>query len=353
MKKLFFSTTFLFLITTACAIGANNSPLEISLLGTNQVSATDEAAIPTPQPFQFDLPTPQNPPVLGWRPPLYPVPWAVSAYDHFYFQRPIAADQINWPVADYRYGGVYFGPNIVHTGVDIPAPEGTPIMAAGAGTIEWAGWGFFSGDRENIKDPYGLAVSIRHDFGYQDQQLFTTYAHMSQIAAVLGQHVEAGEVIGYVGATGDTTGAHLHFEVRYPTNTFFNTHNPELWTAPPQGWGVLAGRILDEKGETMQLIEVEVRSEATLQTKTVKTYGSPTSGVTALNADAGYKENMVLGDLPAGIYRISLIEDKRTKQTWVEIFPGQITFITYQIGLGFSTQAPPTPSLNFLPIATP
>ncbi|MGE5463447.1 MAG: hypothetical protein ACM3PS_08830, partial [Syntrophothermus sp.] len=90
---------------------------------------------PTIPPFRFVLPTPGAEPVSGWRPPLYPIPWAVSAYDHFYFARPIAADNVNWPLADYRYGGVFFAPNIVHTGVDIDADKGTPILSAGPGTV--------------------------------------------------------------------------------------------------------------------------------------------------------------------------------------------------------------------------
>jgi murein DD-endopeptidase MepM/ murein hydrolase activator NlpD len=347
MRK--FLSLFLFGLTllTACAGGSTTPTPVISLLGTDQPAAMREALTPTPVPFRFDLPTPQNPPVLGWRPPLYPVPWAVAPFDHFYFIRPIPADQVNWPLADYRYGGIYFGPNVVHTGVDIPAPEGTPIMAAGPGTVVWANWGFFSGDPKNIKDPYGQAVSIRHDFGYEGQQLFTTYAHMSKINALVGQHVETGDVIGYVGATGDVTGPHLHFEVRYPDNTFFATHNPELWMAPPQGWGVLAGRIMNEDGETLQILEIDVRNEKTRQSKFVRTYG----GSEVINADPVYKENFVLGDLPAGLYRITLFADKKYRQTWVEIFPGQVTFLTYKVGEGFATAQPPSPTPDFL--ATP
>jgi murein DD-endopeptidase MepM/ murein hydrolase activator NlpD len=180
----------------------------------------------------------------------------MSPYDHFYFARPIAADQVNWPIADYRYGGVFFGRNIVHTGVDIPTPEGTPIMAAGPGTVVWTGWGLFSETPGNETDPYGLAVAIRHDFGYNDQQLYTIYAHMSLMNVIMGQHVETGEVIGFVGSTGATTGPHVHFEVRFPHNSFFYTYNPELWIAPPQGWGVLVGRMMDEKGELIQQVKL-------------------------------------------------------------------------------------------------
>jgi len=101
---------------TAVMAGESATPLPAEL---------DPTPRPTIVPFQFVLPTPGAEPVSGWRPPLYPVPWAVSAYDHFYFTRPIAADNVNWPLAEYRYGGTFFAPNVVHTGVDIDAEEGT------------------------------------------------------------------------------------------------------------------------------------------------------------------------------------------------------------------------------------
>ncbi len=304
---------------------------------------------PSPAPFQFDIPTPGAEPISGWRPPLYPVPWAMSPYDHFYFVRPIAADQVNWPVPDYRYGGVFFAPNIVHTGVDIPTPEGTPIMAAGPGTVVWVGWGLFTETPGNESDPYGIAVVIRHDFGYNHQQLYTVYAHMSEAIAVVSQHVETGELIGLVGATGATTGPHLHFEVRYPINSFHDTHNPELWIAPPQGWGVLVGRITDAKGKTLNQFEVHLKSEEIGKTYLIKTYGLGGP----INADPYYKENLVLGDLPAGIYKINIQYEKKTDQTWVEIFPGQVTYFTFKAENGFSAERPPAPTLDFLPGSLP
>src|SRR5829696_9103541 len=218
-------------------------------------AATSPAMEPEPQPkptiapFRFVLPTPGAEPVSGWRPPLYPVPWAVSAYDHFYLARPIAADNVNWPLAEYRYGGVFFAPNIVHTGVDIDAEESAPILAAGPGTVVSADWGLLSEVPGNTSDPYGMAVVLRHDFGYKGQALYTVYTHMSEIIAVMGQHVETGDVLGLVGDTGATTGPHLHFEVRLGDNTLYKSYNPELWTAPPQGWGVLVGRLTDDKGD--------------------------------------------------------------------------------------------------------
>jgi len=338
------------ILLTACnqAIGRGTPTPLIADLAATQPEVRGEALTPTLAPFRFDLPTPGVEPVSGWRPPLYPVPWAMSAYDHFYFARPIAADQVNWPLADYRYGGI-FSPPAVHTGEDIDAPEGTPILAAGPGSVVWAGWGLFTQAADNKDDDYGQAVAIRHDFGYKGQQLYTVYAHMSKVTAVLGQHVETGEPIGMVGSTGRSTGPHLHFEVRLSNNTFFNTYNPELWTAPPQGWGLLVGRILDSDGNTLNQLEILVHNEKTNEVRLIKTY----SGGGAINHDPYYNENLVLSDLPAGLYKITFRFEKNV-QTWLEILPGQVTYITYQGKQGFSLGLPPAPALEFLPeTATP
>lgn len=86
----------------------------------------------------------------------------------------------------------------MHTGVDWSAPTGTPIIAAGDGVVEKAGWA--SG--------YGKQTILRHANGYK-----TSYNHQSRLAVSAGQKVRQGQVIGYVGTTGLSTGAHLHYEV--------------------------------------------------------------------------------------------------------------------------------------------
>ncbi len=345
-----FVVILLTLILSACATGRKSTPTPVALWEQNQPQAQFAAAqTPSPVPFQFRLPTPGAEPVSGWRPPLYPIPLALSPYDHFYFARPIAADQVNWPIPDYRYGGIFFGPNTVHTGIDIPTPEGTPIMAAGAGTVVWAGWGLFSGLETNQDDDYGLAVAIRHDFGYQNQKLYTIYAHMSKVIARLDQHVETGDVIGLVGSTGKATGPHVHFEVRLQNNTFFYTYNPELWIAPPQGWGVLVGRVMDAKEKTLQQVEVQLESVETEKSYLVKTYG----GGGAINRDPYYNENVALSDLPAGFYKITINYEKKKYQTWVEIFAGQTTYFAFAGGKGFNLTRPPAPTLKALPEVLP
>ncbi|NMC14970.1 MAG: M23 family metallopeptidase, partial [Chloroflexi bacterium] len=214
--------------------------------GLSTTPDTSPSANFTPEALQFVFPTPALASASAWRPPLYPTPWVPTPYDHFYFARPIAANEINWPLANYRYGGVFFE-NVVHTGIDIPVKTGTPVYAAGPGRINWAGYGLYRGT-EDTDDPYGLAVVIRHDFGYQGQTLYTVYGHLSRIDVSRGEQVNTGDQLGLSGATGNVTGPHLHFEVRIGKNNFSRSRNPELWLSPPQGWGILAGRVLDEFG---------------------------------------------------------------------------------------------------------
>lgn len=96
-----------------------------------------------------------------------------------------------------------------HNGLDFTARVGTPIYATGDGTVVYAGRG--SG--------FGIHVKIDHGYGYQ-----TVYAHMSRMAVHKGQKVKRGQIIGYVGNTGLSTGPHLHYEVHYkgkPVNPIY------------------------------------------------------------------------------------------------------------------------------------
>lgn len=85
-----------------------------------------------------------------------------------------------------------------HPGIDIATDYGEPVYASAAGYVQQAGW--YGG--------YGIYARINHDYGYQ-----TAYGHMSRVVCRAGQYVKKGEIIGYVGSTGYSTGPHLHFEV--------------------------------------------------------------------------------------------------------------------------------------------
>jgi murein DD-endopeptidase MepM/ murein hydrolase activator NlpD len=87
----------------------------------------------------------------------------------------------------------------MHEGIDIAVGTGTPVHAAAAGTVIYAGW----------MEGYGNLVVIDHGGG-----LSTAYGHNSSLASSVGQSVSAGQVIAYSGSTGHSTGPHVHFEVR-------------------------------------------------------------------------------------------------------------------------------------------
>ena len=312
---------------------------ETQTIADHMPTPTETLLAHDPTPLKFTFPTPAQMPVSLWRPPLYEAPWCPGPYDHFYFIRPIAVDEINWPLPDYRYGATYFGPAVVHTGIDIDAPKGTPVLAAAGGKVTWAGNGLYFGIY-NPDDPYGNAVVIKHDFGYQNYPLYTVYAHLDRVDVVVGQRIETGEQIGLVGETGFTTGPHLHFEVRIGKNSFYVTRNPELWIVPPQGWGLLVGRLTDQKGKLLEQLEVIVRNKDKSKTWKVKTYALP-----GANSDDYYNENLVLSDLPAGDYTLEFSYGEDIYTYSFSVKPGQITYFTFSPYKGFISDLP-DPQIN-------
>lgn len=296
--------------------------------------------------MRFDVPPPNSALVSTWRPPLYPVPLALTPFDHFYFSKPFSANQNPWPVEDYRYGG-YFFEDIVHTGMDLKIPVGTPVIAAGPGKVVWAGYGLFSG-RYDPDDPYGNAVMIRHDFGYKGQRLYTVYAHLDRVEVEHDQYVETGDFLGLSGETGETSGPHLHFEIRLEVDGFFATRNPELWLVPPQGYGVLAGRVMNTGGRRVEGQLVIVRPLGSDEFFRANSYHFG-----HINLDDYYQENLVISDLPAGKYEIAINYLSRIYRREIEIYPGLVTYFSFRGRSGFTSEAPPLPGGDFNPPQTP
>jgi murein DD-endopeptidase MepM/ murein hydrolase activator NlpD len=145
--------------------------------------------------------------------PIYRVTFADKTVDYFdatghsakraLLRTPVAAAHITSGFGMRMHP--ILGYSKMHKGVDFGAPIGTPIFAAGAGTVEEIGF----------KSGFGRYIKIRHS-----NSMETAYGHMSRFNAKLyrGSHVNQGEVIAYVGMSGRATGPHLHFEVHINGN---------------------------------------------------------------------------------------------------------------------------------------
>lgn len=125
----------------------------------------------------------------------------------FYLQSLNGSGEFKYPLKDYHsvsspYGYRYsptHGNYELHSGTDFPAPKNTPVLASMDGVVE----------RAEVMGGYGNCVVIRHNSKYQ-----TYYAHNTSFAVSAGDSVKQGDVIAYVGSTGNSTGPHCHFEIR-------------------------------------------------------------------------------------------------------------------------------------------
>ena len=153
---------------------------------------------------------------------------------------------IRTPIAGARLSSSYgmrkhpiSGYNRMHKGVDFAAPTGTPIIAAGSGVVIKSGW----------LGSYGRYIRIRHNSTYD-----TAYAHMSRIARGItpGRRVEQGQIIGYVGSSGRSTGPHLHYEILVNNRKV----NP-LTVSLPTGEKIPAEMLADFRSQ-VELVEAEV-----------------------------------------------------------------------------------------------
>lgn len=325
-------------VTTVTPSTSTPSPVDTPT-PTPLVPAPGEASapMPTPTPLRYSFPTAVAGPVSAWRPPPYEAPLAIRPGDHFYFQRPIPSGDVNWAHPLFRYGNTFFGLERPHSGVDLGAERGTAVLAAGDGDVVWVGYGFHRG-APDPKDPYGLAISIRHDFGYRNQELFTVYAHLSRAFVWVGQRVKAGEPIGMVGDTGHASGAHLHFEVRLGLNRYYTTRNPELWMVFPEGWGVLVGRLVDRSGLPLADHQITIQS-----LETGRQWDTWTYAATQVQPDDELRENFVISDLPAGPYRVSVEVDRQPYATELYVYPGQTNYLIFRVGRGFVVEPTPIP----------
>ncbi len=297
------------------ASGATPTPPPPTAFGDDD---TGVEPVPT-RDVQPDRPVPTNPPSLD-------VPLARHPFDHYYFIRPIDSNKRNYGLTYYEYGTNGANDEFkIHHGIDMPNDIGTTIRAAGSGIV------IYASDESGIfqnSPSYGGVVVIEHDFSFQGQPLYTLYGHIEQPLVSVGEVVAQGDPVALLGNTGRSTGPHVQFEVRLGENSYGSTYNPVLWMAPYVNHGVVAGKVIDSRGNYIDDADVTLsRGGFIRDTTTTYTFRDVGSRV---NVDPNWAENFVLPDVPSGTYTVEAkINGQRVSQI-VEVQWGMTNFVVLQ-----------------------
>lgn len=308
---------FAFLIAACNLPATQTTQLEPVLTATEELSTATASPAPS-------LTATLVPPTLTAAPiPCDPLTadYCITS-GHFLFQRPIHLPDNETVDLTYLYASTSNGKRDPHHGVEYQNPFGTSVFAAADGEVVFA-----DTDTKTKFSPwnnfYGNVIVIRHA-----NDMFTLYAHLSEILVQAGNKVHAGDEIGKVGQTGGATGSHLHFEVRMGNDytEYFSTENPELWTLPPNGTGALAIRLdtTEERNYERQLVITRFAdgSDDILFTYYITTYAK---GFEHNLEDAG------LSNLPSGRYKIAFNDSSGLRERIVFVEAGKLTEVYFEV----------------------
>ncbi|MCU0499445.1 MAG: M23 family metallopeptidase [Anaerolineae bacterium] len=327
----------LILILTGCNATPDPTPFSITLPPT-QGAALLATAIPSNTPLPTATPT--RTPTITRTPTatLTPLPTdtltptltpTFARIETFYLRRPIAAAGTDQVDRTYPYGSTQNGRYPVHHGVEFQNPRGTPVLAAAPGTIYYAG-----DDRERVFGPqtdyYGNLIVIQHDFPTPEgQTAYTLYGHMDRLSVTTGQRVEAGDRIGFVGATGVAIGSHLHFEVRLgDPDDFYSTRNPEMWLQLYPNSGLIAGRVTDPNGTLLPNITIQFHLASIPRGNAILRYAYSYESDT-VNGDTIWGENFTHGDISPNEY-VVFVSDQNGKvlfEQTITVSAGRLTWV--------------------------
>jgi murein DD-endopeptidase MepM/ murein hydrolase activator NlpD len=249
----------------------------------------------------------------------------------FLLARPIGPDGRDTIVTAKRFGEYHQATKDALTSVYFLNSTGTPVLAAADGEVTVAGDDSLM-PYGPVKGMYGNLVILEHRLSGLTEPLYTLYGHLSQISVAVGDNVTAGQAIGLVGSSGSATGSTLLFEVRLGENNPTQARNPELWLKPLEGedgktLGALAGQIVDPDGDFIHVTNIVVEQLAGPGLPIVDQFYLQTYSATRLRGLSPWEESFAIGDLPAGDYQISFMQDV-IRQQIVTVKPGKLTLVT-------------------------
>lgn len=241
---------------------------------------------------------------------------------YFSLVKPTAPPHRQLAEAYYLFGSKPRG-LLLHHGVDIPNPIGTPALAGAAGTVVHAG----PDDTQILglyADFYGNAVVIQADEVSEGQPVYLLYGHLDRVSVRKGQRVAAGQRVGLVGMTGIAMGPHLHFEVRVGENTYDASRNPQLWLGLLDGNGAVVLSVTDDAGNLLTNRAVRFYRDG-------KILSRMTTYMPGVSPDGPWHENLVFADIPAGDYRIEVLTAKGSVWRSTRVEPGKATHESIQV----------------------
>lgn len=241
----------------------------------------------------------------------------------------------------YSYGSDGGGRYLLHNGLDMADEEDNLAVAVADGRViiarddldEMFGWRC---------DWYGQLVVIQLDEPWGGEPVYALYGHIKDIQVSEGQHVERGDAIARGGTAGVAVVRHLHLEIRVGANTFGATRNPALWLTPPQGTGVIAGRLVDPEGHAWQGTTITLIDRSG-QSDFIYTTSYLDDPAHIIRPDPALGENFVFGPVPIGAYdvyaKVQGVEYRRV----IEVSDGQMAVVEL-ITEPYRTPTPDAPS---------
>ena len=220
-----------------------------------------------------------------------------------------------------------------HQGVEFNNPDGTPVLAVGAGTVVYAG----------PAEAGALTVTVRHDTSVtangKRHRIYSTYYHNSALAVKVGRKVAKGTLIARVGNTGRATNDHLHLEISASPSDSLSlvvdslqrfppyTSNPELWIEPLPGTGIVAGQVLDSAGTAVpqaRIYGITKRNPSDTPYSFAESYGDKA------HPHPLYGEHFAVGDVPPGTYTMGTEIGGKKVFRQVVVEAGKLSWVVFK-----------------------
>ncbi len=254
---------------------------------------------------------------------------------HFLLSPPIGSEYRDTIDTSSRYGTLrkrirnsYYGAHFLNS-------AGTPVLAAADGVVVVAGDDSLKNYGARVSS-YGNLVILEHSLPGVTEPVYTLYAHLSKVAVDVDDNVERGEQIGEVGMSGSVVGSTLAFEVRYGKNAYLAARNPELWLQPQKDGtgdptGALAGRVIDKQGNFVQISHIRLENLRAAGGSELKPIFLRTYLDREQRGAQPWLESFATGGLPEGTYVITFWYQSNRYQRQVEVQPGMLTLVTFDV----------------------